>query len=162
MEASNPQLPTGYSPRSTLEPASYSPSYAYGAITLYGGAFQPTSASRESSIMAGPKPRIPYLSPDRARFGLCRFPSPVLTASQLISLPARTEMLQFRASPLAVLKGTASAKGCSPLAGFPFGHIRINACLRLPGRFRGLLRPSSAPEPSHPPGGLLTPGETQL
>ena len=27
----------------------------------------------------------------------------------------------------------------------PFGHIRINACLRLPVSFRSLPRPSSAP-----------------
>ena len=28
----------------------------------------------------------------------------------------------------------------------PFGHLRINACLRLPVAFRSSLRPSSAPD----------------
>jgi hypothetical protein len=33
----------------------------------------------------------------------------------------------------------------------PFGNPRINGCVRLPGAYRSLPRPSSAPEPSHPP-----------
>jgi hypothetical protein len=35
----------------------------------------------------------------RIRFGLCRFRSPLLAASQLISLPAPTQMFQLRAFP---------------------------------------------------------------
>ena len=33
----------------------------------------------------------------------------------------------------------------------PFGYPRFTGSLRLPGAFRSLARPSSAPEPSHPP-----------
>ena len=36
----------------------------------------------------------------------------------------------------------------------PFGDPGIDGCLRLPRAYRSLPRPSSAPEPSHPPGGL--------
>ena len=28
----------------------------------------------------------------------------------------------------------------------PFGHLRINSCLQIPGAFRSLPRPSSLPE----------------
>ena len=33
----------------------------------------------------------------------------------------------------------------------PFGDLRIEGCVRLPGAYRSLPRPSSAPKPSHPP-----------
>src|SRR5260370_10618398 len=36
----------------------------------------------------------------------------------------------------------------------PFGNLRIEACVRLPGAYRSLPRPSSAPKPSHPSGGV--------
>ena len=36
----------------------------------------------------------------------------------------------------------------------PLGHLRIEACMRLPGAYRSLPRPSSVPKPSHPSGGL--------
>ena len=42
----------------------------------------------------------------------------------------------------------------SPWQEVPFGDPRFDGCLRLPGAYRSLPRPSSAPEPSHPPGGL--------
>ena len=41
------------------------------------------------------------------------------------------------------------------MAGFPFRDPRIYGCMRLPGAYRSLPRPSSAPEPSYPPGGLV-------
>lgn len=31
-----------------------------------------------------------------------------------------------------------------------FGDLRFNGSMRLPGAYRSLARPSSAPEPSHP------------
>ncbi len=40
----------------------------------------------------------------------------------------------------------------------PFGDPGINGCMRLPPAFRSLPRPSSVPEPRHPPGGLLGTG----
>ncbi len=35
-----------------------------------------------------------------------------------------------------------------------FGDPRFDGCMRLAGAYRSLPRPSSAPEPSHPPAGL--------
>ena len=35
-----------------------------------------------------------------------------------------------------------------------FGYLRIEACMRLPGAYRSLPRPSSVPKPSHSSGGL--------
>ncbi len=53
----------------------------------------------------------------------------------LFSPPAATKMFQFTAF--------ASIAG-SPLGGVPpFGHPRVNGCLRLAGEFRRLSRPSS-------------------
>ncbi len=72
--------------------------FAYGAITLYGGAFQLTSASPLRGL-AGAH-HIPTLFRERVRTGLCRFPSPVLTASRLLSFPPGTKMFQFPGFPL--------------------------------------------------------------
>ena len=53
--------------------------------------------------------------------------------------------------------------GFPPLLGVPqvnlqqevlLGHLRIEGCVRLPGAYRSLPRPSSAPKPSHPSGGV--------
>jgi hypothetical protein len=38
---------------------------------------------------------------------------------------------------------------------FLFGDPRIEGCLRLPGAYRSLPRPSSAPKPSHPPDSVV-------
>ena len=115
MEVDDPQLPTDYPTHGTREAVTLSSGYAYGAITLYGGAFQPTSASQMRRYTTAPRqPHIPLLSPEGVRFELCRFRSPLLTASRLVSLPPPTEMLQFRGFPLPA----GSARG-SPLAGGP-------------------------------------------
>ena len=50
-----------------------------------------------------------------------------------------------------------------PWREFPFGDPGFDGCLRLPRAFRRLPRPSSAPEPSHPPRGAVPwpPGRSQ-
>lgn len=77
------------------------------------------------------------------RFALCPFRSPLLRASQLVSFPAPTKMLHFGAFPI------LTDRPCGQEV--PFGDPRFNSSLRLPGAFRSLARPSSAPEPSHSP-----------
>ncbi len=47
------------------------------------------------------------------------------------------------------------SKGVPLRAGFPFGDRRINGCMHLPDAYRSLPRPSSSPQPSHPPDGVL-------
>jgi len=44
----------------------------------------------------------------------------------------------------------------------PFGDLGIYGCMRLPRAYRSLPRPSSAPKPSHPPGGVGVSGSTKV
>lgn len=81
------------------------PSFAYGAITLYGWPFQTirlpstfvTPRRRGSSFQVRPatpcEQRLPALT--LTRFGLVPFRSPLLRESRLISFPPPTEMFQF-------------------------------------------------------------------
>ena len=143
------------------EPDPFPPGYAYGAVTLYGGAFQPTSASlgRERSGPATPhSPRLVA-----AGFGL---------GSPPFGRPYSGDPCWFLLLPLlrcfrsggshSVLPGGAEAPPVSrapravrPRQEVPFGDPGIKGCVRLPRAYRRLPRPSSAPEPSHPPGGLV-------
>ena len=82
------------------------------------------------------------------RFALCGFRSPLLAASRLISFPLPTKMLQFGRFPLA----NASVRRQE----VPLGHPRFIGSLRLPGAYRSLARPSSAPEPSDPSTAVAT------
>ena len=76
-------------------------------------------------------------------FGLFRFRSPLLSESRFLSFPSGTEMVHF--------PEFARARLCIQRAvrrfyrrGFPHSEISgYNACLRLPGAYRSLPRPSS-------------------
>ena len=127
--------------------------FAYRAFTFYGGSFQRPSARLvlcNSPTRLQPDQITPH-NPDQAtlagltphRFGLFRVRSPLLTESQLLSLPGGTEMVHF--SPLASpeLCVHSGMTGHDPCRVSPFGHPRIKACLRLPEAYRSLLRPSS-------------------
>ena len=83
------------------------------------------------------------------RFALCRFRSPLLTASLLVSFPPPTKMFQSGGFPIP--NGTAMGL---PWQEVLFGDLRFKGSLRLPGAYRSLARPSSAPEPSNPPNGV--------
>ena len=77
------------------------------------------------------------------RFGLFPFRSPLLRESRLISLPRGTEMFHFPRLPRTGLCIQPAVTGLRP-AGFPHSEIAgSNACLRLPGAYRSLPRPSS-------------------
>ena len=79
-------------------------------------------------------------APQRPRFGLAPFRSPLLGGSLLFSFPPTTWMFRF--------VGFASAYGGCHASAWrvaPFGHPRISGCSRLPADFRGLPRPSSPP-----------------
>ena len=71
--------------------------------------------------------------------GLDPFRSPLLRTSRLISLPPGTEMFQFPGFASSSLRMT----GCNTRRVAPFGHLRITACVPLPGASRSLPRPSS-------------------
>ena len=101
--------------------------HAYGAITLYGGAFQNTSASPRRE-----RP-IPYTTFAPAlhrsvRFRLFPFRSPLVRKSQLVSFPPPTKMFQFRGFPL------LTERRPKP----PGSPIRASPDLRLHAPPRGL------------------------
>ena len=98
-------------------------------------------------------PTTPHF-PEGIRFELCRFHSPLLAASRLISFPAPTEMFQFGAFPIIT----------DHYGEVPFGDPGFIGSMHLPRAYRSLARPSSALEPSHPPDSItpVTPNQVQL
>ena len=123
------------------------PACPYRAITLYGTPFQVISGSLVKTYRSL-QHHISAHSRGRIQFALCRVRSPLLTASRLISFPQGTKMLQFPRFPILTDRSEEQE--------VPFGNHRIKGSLRLPGAYRSLARPSSAPEPSHSPDGLLS------
>ena len=90
-------------------------------------------------------PTTPHTQPlpgiTRMRFSLIRVRSPLLTESQLFSLPTGTEMFHFPAFPphrLYIQRQVTAHNDCRVP---PFGHPRITARLTAP---RGLSRPPTS------------------
>ena len=101
--------------------------HVYGAITLYGGAFQSTSTSPSRKR---PTPYTTFAPARRrsVRFRLFPFRSPLIRKSRLVSVPPLTKMFQFRGFPL------LTEQRPKPL-GSP---IRASPDLRLHASPRGL------------------------
>lgn len=74
-------------------------SSVYGAVTLYCAAFQKTSTLDVKTANDKSEHHIHYAFLHNVQFALCRFRSPLITASHLLSFPAPTKMLQFGAFP---------------------------------------------------------------
>ena len=117
--------------------------YAYGAITLYGAAFQWTSTSHTVSYCCdqpadrsnephNPPLRNPCRVSHAMRFSLIRFRSPLLSESLLFSLPVGTEMFHFPTFPPHTLYIQARVTGHDSSWVSPFGHPRITARLPTP------------------------------
>ena len=81
-----------------------------------------------------------------AGFGLFRFRSPLLTESQLFSLPMGTEMFHFPTFPPTTLYIQAEVAGHnSGNSRFPYSEIHGSKLVyQLPMAYRRLQRPSSA------------------
>ena len=98
-----------------------------------------TARPINSSITTRPTtPHLQHLSAiTQAWFSLIRVRSPLLTESQLFSLPAGTEMFHFPAFPPTALYIQAEVAGhySGNFKVSPFGHPRITARLPTP---RGL------------------------
>ena len=135
--------------------------FAYRAFTFFGGSFQRPSARLvfcNSPIRLQSDPIAPH-NTDKAtlagltpfRFGLIRVRSPLLTESQLLSLPGGTEMVHF--SPLASTELCVHSRmtGRDPCRVSPFGHPRIIACLRLPRLIAAYYVLHRLSAPRHPP-----------
>ncbi len=135
--------------------------FADGAFTLFGGPSHVLLLGKRF-LNPGPPARgtktdphnpnqatLAGLTPDR--FGLFRVRSPLLTESQLLSLPQGTEMVHF--PWLASLELCIHSRMTEhyPCRVTPFGHPRINACLRLPRLFAACHVLHSLSAPRHPP-----------
>lgn len=128
--------------RVTWDDTQQTKAYNYGAITLYGTAFQRTSTSlwfsycllRRQTQTSGPT--TPYTQPlpgiTRIRFSLIRFRSPLLSESLLFSLPVGTEMFHFPTFPPHTLYIQARVTRHDSCWVPPFGHPRITARLPTP------------------------------
>ena len=121
------------------------PPTAYGTITLFSVAFQPTSAVIGLGCnRCKLTPHLYYITA-AIRFGLCRFRSPLLTVSQLISFPLATQMFPFakvhvpqreqekprRDSPT---KSHSGILGSTDACSYPRHIAACHALLRLPSQ----------------------------
>ena len=125
--------------------------YAYGAFTLYGAAFQRTSASPYGHWVGSynTTSTLPY----GRVFGL---------GSAAFGRPYSRHRICFlflRVLGCFLSPRSRSLTGAPPKGqDIPFGDPGFNGSLRLPRAFRSLARPSSAPKPSHPPAGIMPEG----
>ncbi len=88
----------------------------------------------------------------RVRFGLLPVHSPLLGESRFGFFSSPYLDASVRGVPDPRLM--ARERGGCPPREVPLGDPRIEARLRLPGAYRSLPRPSSAPKPRHPPAGV--------
>jgi hypothetical protein len=136
LEGGPPSFAPGFSFRALLRNTATTPS----CVRLPGSHRLWPSVPGEFASRAVPRPQVlqPRCHKDTG-LGLDPFRSPLLRTSRLISLPPGTEMFQFPgfASLLPVMTG------CNTRRVAPFGHLRITACVPLPGASRSLPRPSS-------------------
>ena len=124
---------------------------AYRAITLYGIPFQGISASPRW-VAYDISLHISTCFHRRIQFALCRVRSPLLTASQLVSFPAGTKMLQFPAFPFA----NANYLG-SPSRESHSGTPGSKATCASPGLFAACHALHWRYEPSHSLDGVQYP-----
>lgn len=155
MEVDDPQLPARIPTRGTQDtPPCSQRAYAYGAFTLYGAAFQRTSAS-PADIRRGPAtPHPPSLT---RRCSVWALPLSVAPTNG-ISFDFFSCGYSDASFPRVPAPYGASPKGQD----CPFGNPGFYGSLRLPRAFRSLARPSSAPEPSHPPAGITAGSQSQF
>ena len=130
--------------------------YVYRGITCSAGPSQNPSTSLHISYsltsqqpgLNGPTtPSMQRLSAiTHIRFGLFRVRSPLLTESQLFSLPVGTEMFHFPTFPPTALCVQAEVAGHdSGISRFPYSEIHGSKLVyQLPMAYRRLQRPSSA------------------
>src|SRR4029078_7594410 len=108
--------------------------FASRAFTFCGGSFQLLRLSPHLLTLRDTPYQRPATPSGLApiRFRLFPFRSPLLRESSFLSLPRGTEMFQFPPFPSRHLWIQCRTTGHSPSRVPPFGHPRIEACLRLP------------------------------
>jgi hypothetical protein len=123
--------------------------FAYGTLTHSGPPSQavPLATQHDAQSVSFKKmaPTTPHTQPltgiTCARFSLLRFRSPLLTESQVFSLPTGTEMFHFPAFPSTTLYIQVGMTVHHDGRVSPFGHPRITAWLTAP---RGLSQPPTS------------------
>jgi hypothetical protein len=122
-------------------------SYTYGAITLFGAAFQSASISTHGSVMWTP---TTLTQPKPRQFRLVPLRSSLLRESQLFSVPPATEIFQL--AGLALSTYVFSAKWQAEPARFPHSEIHESTLICnsswLIAAYHALRRLSM---PRHPP-----------
>ena len=125
-------------PRPTQDPASASPGFGYGPLTLSG-------APSQGLPLAGltPTPRGPSYPAGASTPPVWAPPLSLATTGgiTLVLLSCRYWDVSVRGVRPASTGGARPSAARVP----PFGHPRISGHLRLPGAFRSLSRPSSPP-----------------
>jgi hypothetical protein len=121
--------------------------FVYRAITLCGGSFQslrlsPDLVTLRVAPVSAPQPQARSLGPG---LGCCPFARRYLGNRGCFLFPRGTEMFQFPRFACRDLWIRPRTSGHYPTQVPPFGHPRIDACLRLPEAYRSLPRPSSLP-----------------
>jgi len=126
--------------------------FGYGAITLCGAAFQPSSprnvpSPRSAAALRTNTSRNPHTTTPAGLalhgFGLFPVRSPLLGKSLLFSFPPGTKMFQFPGYGLLTLCVHVRMTRHDSRRVAPFGYPRFKACLRLTEDYRSSLRPSS-------------------
>ena len=125
--------------------------FVYRGITFCAGPFAwpSTTTIISDSLLVRQNQRSGPTTPCQQRlaaitstwFSLFRFRSPLLTESQLFSLPVGTEMFHFPTFPPLALCVQARVTGHNSSRVSPFGHPRITARLAAP---RGLSQPPTS------------------
>lgn len=114
-------------------------SFVYGAITLFGRVFQLFLLPRRNLTLRSRNPD------DASTVGLGSFPFARRYLGNLVSIsfPRDTEMFHFSRYrfPTLWIQMRIPAHYGGRVA--PFGDLRIKTCLRFPGAYRCLPRPSS-------------------
>ena len=113
--------------------------FVYGAITLSGWAFHPSSTKVLQCRLSTHNPRKHALW-----FGLFPVRSPLLRKSLFIFSSCRYLDVSVPSVPSCKTMDSSYGDRIFSCRVPPFGYLRIGACLRLPVAFRSLPRPSSA------------------
>ena len=139
----SPWIQTGFHvPRLTQVSASSPDRFRLRACHALWIPFPEDSANDRIGNSTGADPTTPA-APKCNGFGLFRFRSPLLSESRFLSLPSGTEMVHFPEFARTRLWIQRAVPGFCP-GGFPHSEISgYNACVRLPGAYRSLPRPSS-------------------
>ena len=115
--------------------------FAYGAFTLFGRAFQLSSANNSESILqsATPKVLLPLVWPVSLSLAATKKIDVSFSSSAYLDVSVQRVSLRTAMNSL-------HGDWVLPSRVAPFGNLRINTYLRFPVAYRSLSRPSSAPD----------------